>query len=174
MREEELRRERRDGDTASNYSTSTVGRQMQRLSNGISPPQRMRGQSNEDVSKRPSRLAASIAASLDGNANGEVVLGSAGRRVQEKRRSVAREKSAKHLRNSKSKGEIRLSTVEMDTMFDQITTKLTTDLDEHTKKLDSLDKKSKQFDRHMDDLRKANKEEMEVRCRGDIRSSVLT
>ena len=100
-------------------------------------------------------------ASLEGNADAEVVLGSAGRRVQEKRRSVAREKSAKHLRQSKSKSQIRLSSTEMDTMFDQITNKLTNDLEKHSETLDRLDSKSRQFDKHMSDLRKANKREME-------------
>ena len=51
--------------------------------------------------------------------------------------------------------------ISTDEMFDQITSKLTTDLEKHSEKLDRLDSKSRQFDRHMDDLRKANKRQIE-------------
>ncbi|GMH73964.1 hypothetical protein TrST_g6641 [Triparma strigata] len=160
MKEEQERRDARGGgDTSSQYSASTVGRTMQRMSSGISPPQRMRGASTEDASRRPSRVAASIAAELEGNLSGEIVLGSAGRRGQEKRRSMAREKSAKALRNGKPTKE--LSAQEMDAMFEKISDKLTKDLDKHTDKLNRLDIKSKQFDKHMEELRLANKKEME-------------
>ncbi|GMI16440.1 hypothetical protein TrLO_g9261 [Triparma laevis f. longispina] len=155
MKEEE---ERRGNDTSSQYSNSTVGRTMQRMSSGISPPQRMRGASTEDASRRPSKIAASIALELEGNLSGEIILGSAGRRGQEKRRSMAREKSAKALRNGKATKE--LSSQEMDDMFEKISDKLTKDLDRHTDKLDRLDVKSKQFDKHMEELRLANKQEM--------------
>ena len=109
MKEEE---ERRGNDTSSQYSTSTVGRTMQRMSSGISPPQRMRGASTEDASRRPSKIAASIALELEGNLSGEIILGSAGRRGQEKRRFIAREKSAKALRNGKATKEVSERTSE--------------------------------------------------------------
>ena len=64
---------------------------------------------------------------------------------------MAREKSAKALRNGKPTKE--LSAQEMDAMFEKISDKLTKDLDKHTDKLNRLDIKSKQFDKHMEELR---------------------
>ncbi|GMH64681.1 hypothetical protein TrRE_jg6730, partial [Triparma retinervis] len=152
---------RRDGGESVG-TPSTVGRHMARQSSGISPPQRMQRARDGDVNRRPSRVAAGIAASLAGLGPGDedtILLGSAGRRAEERRRTSAREKNAKIIRDSKKK-QVRLSSVEMDEMFEKITSKLNDDLEEHSEKLDRLDSKSRQFDKHMHDLREANKLEM--------------
>jgi len=48
----------------------------------------------------------------------------------------------------------------MDAMFEDITAKMNRELTEHSGQLDRLETKSKQFDRHMKDLREANNKEM--------------
>ena len=153
---------RAGGGPESLSSPSTVGRHMKRQSSGISPPQRMQRAKEGDSNRRPSRVAAGIAASLAGmGLEGEdtILLGSAGRRAEARRRTSAREKNAKIIRESKKK-QVRLSSAEMDDMFEKITSKLNDDLEEHSEKLDRLDSKSRQFDKHMHDLREANKREM--------------
>lgn len=75
-------------------------------------------------------------------------------------RTAARENAARQLRQSKTQ-QIKLSAREMDTMFNQITEKLSNDLNEQSEILDRLDVKSRQFDKHMCVLREANKRDME-------------
>ena len=162
MREEDRRK---GGDGTSNYSISTVRSEMHRVSSGISPPQILKVLSDEEINSKPSLMAASIAASLDGNKRAEVVLGSAGRRAQERMRRAAREKSAKHLRNSPKSRVARegaqVSEEDMNSMFEKITTRLYTELDKHMEIIDKLDTQSKDFDQQMTYLKDANLKELD-------------
>jgi len=146
--------------TSSPGTNSVVGKTMRSANEGISPPKRVRQASVGDNSRRPSRLAASIAASLGNQSEGQdILLGSAGRRASQLKRTKEREKHAKILRDSKK--SIVVTESEMDEMFENITSKLNKDLDEHSERLNRLDVKSRQFDQHMTELRAANLKEMQ-------------
>ena len=71
--------------------------------------------------------------------------------------------SLQHLRNSpKSKVARNFSDEDMNSMFENITTKMYGELEKHTETLDRLDTQSKEFDRHMKDLKVANLKEMDA------------
>jgi len=85
-------------------------------------------------------------------------LGTLGRAAGQAQRSKQREDEALMLRK---KGKTkRLSVQEMDEMFEHITTKMNDELTVHSDQLDRLDKKSREFDHHMKDLRTANQAAM--------------
>ena len=111
--------------------------------------------------------AATIAIELQGGGQGEELLtGFKGRRQSSEFNRSKREEIASTLRNSGNQAEglkdtkKKLSIVEIDAMFNNLTAKLSNGLNAHTDALDRLDKKSQQFDKHMNDLRIANLSEM--------------